>query len=43
MRIIYNFGPTAEVTTSAFETMYGTNIRAPMLLAARLAPAMMQR
>ena len=40
---IFTFGATAEVTSDAFDAMYATNVRAPMLLSGRLAPAMATR
>jgi NAD(P)-dependent dehydrogenase (short-subunit alcohol dehydrogenase family) len=40
---IYTFGATADVTEAGFDTMYDTNVKAPFLLTARLAPAMVKR
>jgi NAD(P)-dependent dehydrogenase (short-subunit alcohol dehydrogenase family) len=40
---IFTFGPTAEVTAEAFDAMYNTNVKAPLLLTGRLAPAMAKR
>ncbi len=40
---IYTFGPTAEVTEAGFNAMYDTNVKAPFLLTARLAPGMVKR
>ena len=40
---VFTFGPTAEVTAEAFDAMYDTNVKAPLLLTARLAPGMAQR
>jgi NAD(P)-dependent dehydrogenase (short-subunit alcohol dehydrogenase family) len=40
---IFTFGPTAEVTGEAFDAMYNTNVKAPLLLTGRLAPAMAKR
>ena len=40
---IFSFGPTAEVTAAAFDTMFASNVRGPYFLAARLAPAMAAR
>jgi NAD(P)-dependent dehydrogenase (short-subunit alcohol dehydrogenase family) len=37
------FGPTAEVAVSAFDTMFASNVRAPFLLVAALAPGMAAR
>jgi len=40
---IFSFGPTAETTEEAFDAMYDTNVKAPFLLTARLAPGMASR
>jgi NAD(P)-dependent dehydrogenase (short-subunit alcohol dehydrogenase family) len=40
---VFTFGPTAEVTAEAFDAMYNTNVKAPLLLTGRLAPAMAKR
>jgi NAD(P)-dependent dehydrogenase (short-subunit alcohol dehydrogenase family) len=40
---IYAFAPTAEVTSEGFDAMYETNVKAPLLLTGRLAPAMAKR
>jgi NAD(P)-dependent dehydrogenase (short-subunit alcohol dehydrogenase family) len=40
---IFAFGPTAEVSAEAFDAMYNTNVKAPLLLTGRLAPAMAKR
>jgi NAD(P)-dependent dehydrogenase (short-subunit alcohol dehydrogenase family) len=40
---IYAFAPTAQVTAEDFDAMYNINVKAPLLLTARLAPAMAQR
>jgi NAD(P)-dependent dehydrogenase (short-subunit alcohol dehydrogenase family) len=37
------FGPTAEIDVDAFDTMFATNVRAPFLLVAALAPGMAAR
>ena len=37
---VFSFGPTAETTAEAFDTMFASNVRGPYFLAARLAPAM---
>jgi NAD(P)-dependent dehydrogenase (short-subunit alcohol dehydrogenase family) len=40
---IYTFGATANVSETEFDAMYDTNVKAPFLLTARLAPAMVKR
>ena len=40
---IFTFGPTAEITPEAFDAIYNTNVKAPLLLTGRLAPAMAKR
>jgi NAD(P)-dependent dehydrogenase (short-subunit alcohol dehydrogenase family) len=40
---IFTFGPTTEATAAGFDAMYNTNVKAPLLLTARLAPGMLQR
>ena len=40
---MFTFGPTAEVTAEAFDAMYNTNVKAPLLLTARLGPGMAKR
>jgi len=40
---IFTFGPTAEATAEGFDAMYATNVKAPLLLTGRLAPAMAER
>jgi len=40
---VFTFGPTAEVTAEAFDAMYNTNVKAPLLLTARLGPGMAKR
>jgi NAD(P)-dependent dehydrogenase (short-subunit alcohol dehydrogenase family) len=40
---IYSFGASADATAEAFDAMYDTNVKAPLLLTARLAPAMAKR
>jgi NAD(P)-dependent dehydrogenase (short-subunit alcohol dehydrogenase family) len=40
---IYTFGPTTEATAVAFDAMYNTNVKAPLLLTAGLAPNMVAR
>jgi NAD(P)-dependent dehydrogenase (short-subunit alcohol dehydrogenase family) len=40
---IFSFGPTAETTAAAFDTMFASNVRAPYFLVARLAPTMAAR
>jgi len=40
---VFSFGPTSEATEAAFDAMYDTNVKAPLLLTARLAPAMVRR
>jgi NAD(P)-dependent dehydrogenase (short-subunit alcohol dehydrogenase family) len=40
---IFAFGPTAETTEDAFDAMYDTNVKAPFLLTAHLAPGMASR
>ena len=40
---IFTFGPTAEVSAEGFDAMYATNVKAPLLLTARLAPPMAKR
>ena len=37
------FGPTAEFDVSAFDKMYASNVRAPFILVAALAPGMASR
>jgi NAD(P)-dependent dehydrogenase (short-subunit alcohol dehydrogenase family) len=37
------FGPTAEFDTAAFDKMFASNVRAPFLLVAAIAPAMAAR
>jgi NAD(P)-dependent dehydrogenase (short-subunit alcohol dehydrogenase family) len=39
----FAFGPTAETTAAAFDTMFASNVRGPYFLVARLAPAMAAR
>jgi NAD(P)-dependent dehydrogenase (short-subunit alcohol dehydrogenase family) len=40
---VFSFGPTAETTVEAFDTMFASNVRGPYFLAARLAPSMATR
>ena len=40
---IFSFGPTVEATESGFDAMYGTNVKAPFFLTARLAGDMAAR
>ena len=40
---ISRFGPTAEFDVSAFDKMFASNVRAPFLLVAALAPGMAAR
>jgi len=40
---ISRFAPTAELDVSAFDTMFASNVRAPFLLVAALAPGMAAR
>jgi NAD(P)-dependent dehydrogenase (short-subunit alcohol dehydrogenase family) len=40
---IFSFGPTAETTAAAFDTMFASNVRGPYFLTARLAPMMAAR
>jgi NAD(P)-dependent dehydrogenase (short-subunit alcohol dehydrogenase family) len=40
---ISRFGPTAEFEVAAFDTMFASNVRAPFLLVAALAPGMAAR
>lgn len=40
---IFKFGPTSEVTEEGFDEMYNTNVKAPFLLTAHLAPGMVTR
>ena len=40
---IFSFGPTTEATAAGFDAMYNTNVKAPLLLTARLAPGMVER
>ena len=40
---IYTFGPSTEATAAAFDAMYDTNVKAPLLLTAKLVPGMVAR
>jgi NAD(P)-dependent dehydrogenase (short-subunit alcohol dehydrogenase family) len=40
---VYKFGPMLEATTESFDLHMATNVRAPMLLVAALAPEMVER
>jgi NAD(P)-dependent dehydrogenase (short-subunit alcohol dehydrogenase family) len=40
---IFSFGPTAETTSAAFDTMFASNVRGPFFLTAGLAPMMATR
>jgi NAD(P)-dependent dehydrogenase (short-subunit alcohol dehydrogenase family) len=40
---VYQFGPMLDATTESFDRHMATNVRAPMLLVAALAPAMVER
>jgi NAD(P)-dependent dehydrogenase (short-subunit alcohol dehydrogenase family) len=40
---IFPFGPTAETTLDTFQDAYATNVRAPFILVAELAPKMAER
>jgi NAD(P)-dependent dehydrogenase (short-subunit alcohol dehydrogenase family) len=40
---IFAFGSSAEATEPGFDAMYNTNVKAPFLLTARLAPGMVMR
>jgi NAD(P)-dependent dehydrogenase (short-subunit alcohol dehydrogenase family) len=40
---IFSFGPTAETTAAAFDTMFASNVRGPYFLTAWLAPMMAAR
>lgn len=40
---IFPFGPTAETTEEAFDTVYATNVKVPYMLVAELAPLMAAR
>jgi len=40
---VFSFGPAIEATEAMFDTMYATNVKAPLLLTARLAPGMVRR
>jgi NAD(P)-dependent dehydrogenase (short-subunit alcohol dehydrogenase family) len=39
----FSFGPTAETTAAAFDSMFASNVRGPYFLVARLAPPMAAR
>ena len=40
---VFPFGPTAETSLDTFHDVYATNVRAPFILVAELAPKMAQR
>jgi len=40
---IYTFGPSTAETAVSFDAMYDTNVKAPLLLTGKLAPAMAAR
>jgi NAD(P)-dependent dehydrogenase (short-subunit alcohol dehydrogenase family) len=40
---IFPFGPTAETSPDTFDDVYATNVKAPFILVAELAPKMAQR
>jgi len=40
---IFPFGPTAETSPDTFDDVYATNVKAPFILVAELAPQMAQR
>ncbi|HTU71400.1 MAG TPA: SDR family NAD(P)-dependent oxidoreductase [Candidatus Baltobacteraceae bacterium] len=40
---IFPFGPTQEMTEETFDRVYATNVKAPFLLVAELAPQMAER
>jgi len=40
---VFSFGPAIDATEAMFDVMYATNVKAPLLLTAHLAPGMVRR